>query len=270
MMAPAQAIPAVQRGGRVGPVEVSVRETGGRGRPLVIQTSRPIVITIDGPAGTGKSTVALLLARRLGLDFLDTGAMYRAAAAIALDQNIPLGEEARIAEMVRDADVHFDWSKDPPCILAWGKPLDRRIREPDVTAVVSKVASNRELRRLMVSRQRQIAAEHRRLVTEGRDQGSAVFPEAPVKFYLDADPLVRARRRAEQMRRMLGDLPPDAVAEARLLKDIIERDASDSSRDTGPLVCPEDAIRVDTTSLSLDEVVDTLERLVRERVEAMR
>jgi CMP/dCMP kinase len=234
----------------------------------VIHTSRPIVITIDGPAGTGKSSVARTLAARLGLDFLDTGAMYRAAAAIVLDQNIPLREEARVVETVREADIHFDWHADPPRILAWDKPIDRRIREPDVTAIVSRVASIRELRRLMVAKQRQIAEEHRRLVTEGRDQGSAVFSTAPVKFYLDAAPRVRPRRRADQIRETLGDRG-GTLNEERLLRDIMDRDASDSSRDVGPLVCADDAIRVDTTNLTFDQVVDTLEDLVRQRVEAL-
>lgn len=252
-----------------GRAEVHARGPGTQrrtGRPLVIQTSRPIVITIDGPAGTGKSSVARILAQRLGLDFLDTGAMYRAAAAIVLDHNIPFSEESRIVDMARDADIRFDWESDPPRVLAWGKPIDRRIREPDVTAIVSKVASNAELRRLMVAKQREIADEHKRLVTEGRDQGSAVFPYAPVKFYLDADPAVRARRRADQMREMLGELSPGATNEDRLLRDIMDRDASDSSRHVGPLRCADDAIRVDTTDLSFDEVVDRLEELVRERV----
>jgi CMP/dCMP kinase len=238
----------------------------GAGRPLVTSTTpRPIIITIDGPAGTGKSSVARVLASRLGLDFLDTGAMYRAAAAIVLDHNIPLTDEGRLVSTVRDADIRFDWSADPPRILAWGRPLDRRIREPDVTAVVSRVASIKELRRLMVARQRQISEEHRRLVTEGRDQGTAVFPEALVKFYLDADPLVRARRRAEQIRESLGEMGA-ALSEERLLRDIMDRDASDSSRQEGPLRCPEDAIRVDTTELAFDQVVDRLEELVRQEV----
>jgi CMP/dCMP kinase len=250
------------------PARYTSTAAGGRGQPLVIQTSRPIVITIDGPAGTGKSSVARILARRLGLDFLDTGAMYRAVAALVLDQNIPLRDEARIVETVRAADIHFDWTKDPPSIMAWGQPLDRRIRESDVTAIVSKVAANKELRRLMVARQREIAGEHKRLVTEGRDQGSAVFPSAPVKFYLDADPLVRARRRAEQIREMMGEVGA-SMTEERLLRDIMDRDASDSSRAVGPLVCAEDAVRVDTTELTFDQVVDTLEDLVRERVESL-
>jgi CMP/dCMP kinase len=249
-------------------LEIRPSPRSGRGRPLVIHTSRPIIITIDGPAGTGKSSVARILAQRLGLDFLDTGAMYRAAAAIVLDQNISLHDEDRVAALVRDADIRFDWTTDPPSIIAYGQEMNRRIRESDVTAVVSRVASNRELRRLMVAKQREIADEHRRLVTEGRDQGSAVFPHAPVKFYLDADPLVRARRRADQIREMMGEVGV-SMTEERLLRDIMDRDASDSSRACGPLVCADDAIRVDTTDLSFEQVVDTLESLVRERVESL-
>src|SRR5437763_3161274 len=100
--------------------------TPHRGRPLVSKTPRPIVITIDGPAGTGKSSVARALAKRLGLDFLDTGAMYRAAAAIALDRGIPIGDTQRLVEEVKKADLHFDWAKDPPQILAWRKSMNAR------------------------------------------------------------------------------------------------------------------------------------------------
>src|SRR5207237_112590 len=117
-------------------------DSGGR----VFRLDQPVIITIDGPAGTGKSSVARALARRLGLDFLDTGAMYRAAAAIALDRGIPITDTARLLEMVKQADLHFDWTKDPPEILAWGSPMNKRIRDPDVTAIVSPVAGVGALR----------------------------------------------------------------------------------------------------------------------------
>ena len=221
----------------------------------------PVIITIDGPAGTGKSTVARELARRLGLDFLDTGSMYRAAAAIAIDQEIPADRPQDLVAAVVAADLHFDWSTDPPSLIAYGLPVMGRIRDPDVTAVVSPIAGIAALRRLMVERQRQIAAEHPRLVSEGRDQGSVVFPEADVKFYLDASPQVRAARRAEQLRRV-----GQQVDERALVDEIIERDRSDSTRLVGPLVCPPDAERIDTSHLSFDQVVSTLERIVRERL----
>lgn len=236
-----------------------------RGRPLVITTPRSIIITIDGPAGTGKSSVARELARRLGLDFLDTGAMYRAAAAIVIDKGLPRSDANRVVPEVALADLRFDWTTDPPRILAWDRPIDHRIRELDVTDVVSEIASIPELRRHMVAKQRLIAEQHRRLVTEGRDQGSEVFPDAALKFYLDADPAVRARRRVEQLR--ATNRGP--VNEAEILQDIIDRDRSDSTRRVGPLVCPPDAVRVDTSRLTFEQVVNELEDVVRERIAAL-
>lgn len=234
-----------------------------RAAPIVIDATGPIIVTIDGPAGTGKSSVARALAARLGLDFLDTGAMYRAAAAIVIDRGIARDDHDAIVRAVSEADLHFDWSADPPTILAWKRPMDARVRGADVTAIVSPVASIPALRRHLVAKQRIIAAQHPRLVTEGRDQGSVVFPDAAVKIYLDAAPAVRARRRAEQLR--AAGLAAD---EGALLRDITGRDRSDSTRAEGPLACPPDAERVDTTGLSFEQVVDRLEGLVRRRVAA--
>jgi cytidylate kinase len=226
----------------------------------VFNLQGPLIITIDGPAGTGKSTVARLLARQLGLDFLDTGAMYRAAAAIGLDHHIARDDALALVALVDQGDVHFDWSTDPPTIVAFNRSYSTRIREPDVSAIVSPVSAIRELRQLMVRKQRQIAAAHRRLVSEGRDQGSVVFPDATVKFYLDADPAVRAQRRTEELRKKGYDANP-----ATVLDDIIRRDQSDMSREDGPLTCPHDALRVDTSRLSVEQVVAELDRLVRVR-----
>ena len=222
-----------------------------------------IIITIDGPAGTGKSSVARALALRLGVDFLDTGAMYRAAAAIIIDRSIDPSDINRVVEIVTDADLHFDWAADPPTILAWLIPIDSRIREPDVNALVSTVAAIGPLREHMVAKQRVIARQHPRLVSEGRDQGSIVFPQADAKFYLDAKPEVRAARRAEQLR-AAGQI----ADETDLLEQITHRDTMDSSRADGPLICPVDAQTIDTSSLSLDDVVERLERAVRQKLGA--
>lgn len=232
--------------------------------PFPVPTHLPVIITIDGPAGTGKSTVARILASRLGLDFLDTGAMYRCAAAIMIDRDLDPEEVGDFVSTVVGADLHFDWAADPPTILAWDTPMDHRIRQADVTAAVSRISAIGELRQHMVRKQRIIAAQHPRLVTEGRDQGSVVFPDAEVKFYLDADPKVRARRRAEQMRTGGDEVDLDSLE-----SQILERDRTDSSRSDGPLICPHDAIRVDTSDLDLHEVVVLLERHVRDKIGAL-
>ncbi|MFO0832017.1 MAG: (d)CMP kinase [Phycisphaerales bacterium] len=238
----------------VRPVVVEVTP-GGTQR--MFNLSEPIIIAIDGPAGTGKSSVARELARRLGLDFLDTGAMYRAAAAVALDRGIALDEVEELIRSVREADIRFDWGQDPPLILAAGRPMNVRIREQDVTAVVSAYAGIKALRQLMVTQQQSIARDHRRLVSEGRDQGSVVFPTAKVKFYLDASPRVRAERRLAQ----LMDSGVQANLET-LQREIEARDQSDKSRAVGPLTCPKGAEVIDTSHMSFEQVVVTLYDIV--------
>lgn len=226
-----------------------------------------LIITIDGPAGTGKSSVARVLAKRMGLEFLDTGAMYRAAAAVALDAGISLGAPDEIVAKVASQDMRFDWTTDPPDLLCGGRSMMGRIREADVTRIVSPISAIPALRRDMVRKQRAIGAAHPRLVTEGRDQGSVVFPDADVKFYLDASAEVRAKRRFEQLI-AAGAIRGEASELATLLKEIVARDLSDSTRRDGPLVCPDDAIRVDTSGLTFEQVVDTLEEHIRRRVRA--
>lgn len=216
-----------------------------------------LIITIDGPAGTGKSTVARALAHRLGLDFLDTGAMYRAAAAIAIDAGVDPADHLRFVSEVERRDLHFDFDTDPPTLLCEGQSIMHRLRDADVTKLVSPVAAIDRLRQEMVKKQRQIAIAHPRLVTEGRDQGSVVFPDADVKFYMFASARVRAERRAEQIAgkgKRLSDAEVD-----RLEHEIQARDDSDSRRTVGPLTCPADAERIDTSDMGFDQVVDALE-----------
>lgn len=219
-----------------------------------------LIITIDGPAGTGKSTVAHLLAKRLGLEFLDTGAMYRAAALIAIEQSITPTDGAALARAVANADLHFDWSADPPRVMLDSRDVTNRIRDLDVSSVVSDAAARREVRDVMVSQQRSIAQRHPRLVSEGRDQGSIVFPEACVRFFLHADVKVRADRRLAQLAEA-GKF----VDEKRIIDDIERRDHIDSTRADGPLIRPDGAIDIDTSHRSIEQVVDTMETIVREQ-----
>lgn len=220
-----------------------------------------VIITIDGPAGTGKSTVAHRLAERLGLDFLDTGAMYRAAALVAVEQGIDPADGAALAEALSASDLHFDWKTDPPRIMLGARDVSSRIRDLDVSEIVSIVAGRGEVREVLVAQQRRIGAAHPRLVSEGRDQGSVVFPDAAVRFYLDADVEVRAKRRVAQLVEAGKDADHD-----RVVRDIVERDRLDSSRADGPLIRPEGAVAVDTTERSIEQVVDELERLSRRLV----
>ncbi|MBX3358055.1 MAG: (d)CMP kinase [Phycisphaeraceae bacterium] len=227
-----------------------------------------LIVTIDGPAGTGKTSVGRALARRLGLKFLDTGAMYRAAAAIGLDEGIVTREgegpvrirDAALVEAVARADLHFDWQADPPALHAFGRPIMGRIRDKDVTAVVSPVSTIPALRHFMVQEQLQIAAAHPLLLTEGRDQGRFVFPDAEVKFFLEASVQVRARRRAEELR-----AAGRTVDEGAVFRDIQDRDLRDKSRIDNPMVPATDAVLVDTSNLTFDQVLDRLELLVHAR-----
>jgi len=223
-----------------------------------------VIITIDGPAGTGKSTVARQLSEVLGLEFLDTGAMYRAASALAIDEELDPDDHELIAERVREADMRFDWVASPPELYAFGASISHRLRDDDVTRTVSAISAIREVRRELVERQRRIGEIHPRLVTEGRDQGSVVFFDADLKIYLDAHPSVRAKRRAEQL-----TSEGRSVDLAKLELEIIERDEQDSSREVGPLHCPDDAVRVDTSELNQGQVVEHLAELACERLVAI-
>ena len=226
------------------------------------ESPTPVVITIDGPAGTGKSTVAHHLASRLGLEFLDTGAMYRAAALIAIEKNLDPKDGPALAAALRDAQLHFEWSADPPRIMLDERDVTARIRQLDVSGVVSLVAARPEVRRVMVDQQRDIARRHPRLVTEGRDQGSVVFPDAPVRFFLHADVSVRARRRVAQ----LVEAGQADVDEQRVIRDIQQRDELDATRTDGPLIRPEGAVDIDTGVRSVEEVVTVMEDIAREQL----
>jgi cytidylate kinase len=225
----------------------------------------PVVITIDGPAGTGKSTVARRLAARLGLDHLDTGAMYRAAALLALERELDPDDGPAIAAALRETGIDFDWAHDPPRLQLGGRDVGDRIRDLDVSTVVSRVAAQPPVRAVLTEWQRTIGRAHPRLVTEGRDQGSTVFPDAAVRFYLDADTEVRADRRARQMAESGRAVDLQAVRD-----DIRRRDELDRERSDSPLVRPEGAVVVDTGDRTVDEVVDEMAAAVEAAVPELR
>ncbi len=209
-----------------------------------------MILTIDGPAGTGKSSVALAVARRLGFDFLDTGAMYRAVALEALRRGVDLGDARELAFVGRLCRIAFDFSAMPPEVLLNDEPVSHLLRSAQVTTAASRVAVVEAIRGQLVEQQRRIGREHPKLVTEGRDQGSVVFPDATWKFYLDATPAERARRRVAQLRAR-GEI----VDPGQILAQIQERDQRDRNRAAGPLLVPPGAVVIDTTNLSPDEVV---------------
>jgi len=219
-----------------------------------------MVITIDGPAGTGKSSVALAAAQRLGFAFLDTGAMYRAVGLAAIRRNANLEDQRELIYIARHARIEFDWSRHPPGVLLNGEPVGHMLRGSDATRAASYVAVVPQIRQMLVDQQREIGQKLGNLVTEGRDQGSVVFPRAEFKFYLDAKPEERAKRRVTQLRQR-GEI----VDYQEILSQIVARDHRDASRKVGPLAVPDDARVIDTTQMTQEQVVEEIVSQVRLR-----
>lgn len=221
-----------------------------------------MIIAIDGPAGSGKSTVAKLVARRLGMHYLDTGAMYRAVAFRTLEAGNSLADEDAAAGVATREVIEFGHEPGEPLpsrVFIDGTDVTEAIRTPDVDDAVSAVAKMPRVREAMVAQQRHLAEESD-IVVEGRDIGTVVFPNAELKVYLTATAAERARRRAAQQAE--AGL---AVDEAGVQEALIRRDEADSSRTHSPLTPAFDAMELDTTGLSLDEVVERIAALAAER-----
>lgn len=226
-----------------------------------VPRERP-VIAIDGPAGAGKSTLAAHLARRFGFLNLETGAMYRALALKAIENDIDFADEPALMELAQYTRLALEPQLEGNRILLDGLDVSRRVRETDVTEAASKVSVHPALRAWMVMQQRKLG-ERGGVVMEGRDIGTAVFPDAEVKIFLDAAPEVRGNRRYRQR-------APEQVkiTEEAVLRELRERDERDRNRVESPLRPAADAVVLDSTAMTLDEVLTAAETIVREHVEA--
>lgn len=219
-----------------------------------------LVITIDGPAASGKSTVARRLAEKLGTSFLDTGAMYRAVTLAAVGAGVNMSDEAKLLQVLQKSNFRFFTERGKMRVCVDGVDVTEQIRQPKITASARHTASAPKLRKKLVEMQRAFAAGQKLVITEGRDQGTVAFPDADIKFYLTADLSERAKRRQAELR-ATGCTP----ALEQIKQAIEERDKSDQNRAVGPLRPASDAIVIDTTGLSIEEVVEAALRYVEEK-----
>ncbi len=228
--------------------------TGKRSRP------KGFVVTIDGPAASGKSTTARLVAEKRGWIYLDTGAMYRALSVAVLDRGLPLDKPSAIGRLAGKVHIELNASPAGTQVKVDGKDVTSRIRLPEIDRAVGPVCEIRRVREVMVTLQRKIASG-RDLVAEGRDMGTVVFPDADLKFFMIASMEARARRRQKEL-----EAKGIHVNLSDVMREIEERDKRDSEREHSPLMKAKDAIEIDTTRLSIDEQADfILDRINRKR-----
>jgi cytidylate kinase len=219
---------------------------------------RKLIIAIDGPAGAGKSTIASRLARKLGYVNLESGAMYRALALKAIERDISLEDEAALVKLADGSHIRLEPTLGGNRTLLDSKDVSSRIRERDVTEAASRVSVHPTVREWMVAHQRALGAGGG-VVMEGRDIGTKVFPDADLKIFLDADPVVREQRRMTQQK-IQGEVAASVAAELR------ERDRRDRTRAASPLVAAGDAVIINSTSMSEDEVLARAEQLVKQKL----
>jgi len=212
-----------------------------------------MIIAVDGPSGAGKSTVARILAKRLGFFYIDTGAMYRALTLKALENNVPINDPLRIFKLAEEARIDLHNNADGSLsVILDGKDVSWDIRKPKITQVVSDLAKIKEVRRVLVKLQRELGQKGN-CVLDGRDIGTVVFPDARKKFFIDASPQERVNRRFKELKGLEQNVSENEVA-----RDLANRDKLDSTRKDSPLRKAEDAIYIDTTKLSIEQVVDKM------------
>ncbi len=218
-----------------------------------------MIITIDGPAGSGKSTAAALLAQRLGIAYLDTGAMYRAVTLAVLKSGIRWDDSPALEKLAAQTQIDLVYQNAVTRVYLDGLDVTEEIRKPQVTDHAHYIAGSPAIRDILVRRQREIAQKTGSLVTEGRDQGTVAFPGADFKFYLDASPGCRAQRRCLELSQKGLFVELDQILTAQQ-----QRDARDQQRSVGPLVPAADAMVIDTTDLTIEQVVDILCRHIQQ------
>jgi cytidylate kinase len=219
-----------------------------------------LVIAIDGPSGSGKSTVAQRLAARLGYSYVESGAMYRAVALLALETGTDLSDGEALGQLAARADIRFETKDSGSRLLLGNRDITEAVRSPLVTEASSRVSVHAAVRRELVARQRALGRDGG-VVMEGRDIGTKVFPDADLKIFLDASPEVRSERRFQD----LADA--GEITRARVLREMQERDRRDRERELSPLVPAEDSIYIDTNDIRADEVVERILKMVEKKLE---
>ena len=222
--------------------------------------SQKLTIAIDGPAGAGKSTIAARLARKLGYVNLESGAMYRALALKAIRNDISFDDEPALLALAQRSKIRLEPTREGNRVFLDGMDVSQRIREQDVTNAASRVSIHPSVRQWMVERQRELGTGGG-VIMEGRDIGTKVFPHAEVKVFLDAHPEVRQQRRVLQRAEKGAQVEPQRIA-----AELQERDLRDRTRAASPLVPADDAVIIDSSQLSIDQVVDKVEALVRKKL----